>query len=473
MNMNRRSFLLGGTAATASVVASRATASACACCGASKPALLGGTPVIPKAEQAAELDMFQWPRVNAAMRRASDAVLVGCKMSANDVSLEFEEKFAMWQGTKYALSFPNGTTSLNAAMYAVGLGAGDEMICTSLTYWASCLGALNLRARVVFCDVREDLEMDPASVEAAITPRTKAIMCVHYKSHPCDMDPIMAIARKHGLKVIEDCSHAQGGLYKGRKLGTIGDIAGMSCMTFKSFSIGEGGMMVTNDYELYRRAIRFGHYERIAKHWKPEELEGTRNVPLGAMKNRLNQCAAAVGIEQLKKYDAECAEITQCKEYFYKGIADVKGLSKVYPVWENSNKAGWYSSVTHYDPAAFCGISADTFVDALKAETGECCDYQFGHACDFPLHTSSVFSTFDTYHSGRPVNFETMPAGLERERAKAEFPVASTIRERIFCEPWFKLFIPTQIDRYVEAVHKVAAAAPQLADWEKAHPRKA
>ena len=110
--------------------------------GADRLALLGGTPVIAKARQKDELDMFQWPRVNDAMRKASDRVLVGCKMSASDVSMEFEEKFAKWQGTKYALSFPNGTNSLNAAMYAIGLGAGDEMICTSMTYWASCIARL-------------------------------------------------------------------------------------------------------------------------------------------------------------------------------------------------------------------------------------------------------------------------------------------------------------------------------------------
>ena len=462
--IQRRTFIRTSAAAAVAGMAGCATGGAG---GANTLALLGGTSVIAKDRQKDELDMFQWPRVNDAMRQASDRVLVGCKMSASDVSMEFEEKFAKWQGTKYALSFPNGTNSLNAAMYAIGLGAGDEMICTSMTYWASCIGALNLRASVVFCDIREDMEMDPASVEAHITPRTKAIMVVHYKSHPCDMDAIMAIAKKHHLRVIEDCSHAQGGLYKGKKLGTFGDVAGMSLMTFKSFSIGEGGMMVTDDYEIYRRAIRFGHYERIYKHWKPEELAGTFNVPFGAMKNRLNQCAAAIGLEQLKKYDREIAEIHQCKEYFYKGIADVKGISKIYPKWENSNKAGWYSSVSHFDSSAFCGISAQTFVAALKAETGTCCGYQFSMGCDFPLHASSAFYTSDIYHTGRPTNVETLPPGIDMKKLVGELPVASTIRNRIFCEPWFKKYRPEQIDRYVEAVHKVAANAAKLADWEK------
>lgn len=468
--MNRREFIKGG-AMTAALGASGCTAIAGT--GSKKLALLGGTPVIAPEKQADELDMFKWPRVNAEMRKASDAVLVGRKMSAGDISREFEAKFAAWQGTKYALSFPNGTTSLNAAMYAVGLGAGDEMICTTLTYWASCMGALNLRASVVFCDIREDMEMDPASVEAHITPRTKAIMCVHYKSHPCDMDAIMAIAKKHHLKVIEDVSHAQGGYYKGRKLGTIGDVAGMSLMTFKSFSIGEGGMMVTNDPEIHRRAIRFGHYERIGEYYTDAELEGTRRIPFGAMKNRLNQCAAAVGIEQLKKYDREIAEIAKAKDYFYKGIADVKGISRIFPTWANSDKAGWYASSSHYDPAAFCGVNVETFVKALQAEVGTKGGYQFesGVGGNFPLHLSTAFSKFDMYHEGRPTNLAYLPKDVTWDKLTGEYPVATTIHERNFCEPWFKLYIPAQIDKYIEAVHKVADNAAALADWEKKQPK--
>ena len=131
----------------------------------------------------------------------------------------------------------------------------------SITYWASCLGAIHLGASVVFADVDPDtLTLDPKSFEAHITPRTKAVVPVHVYGQPCDMDPIMAIARKHGIKVIEDVSHAQGGLYKGRKLGTIGDCGAMSLMTGKSFAIGEGGMFVTDDKELYRRVVRWGQY---------------------------------------------------------------------------------------------------------------------------------------------------------------------------------------------------------------------
>ena len=177
--------------------------------------------------------------------------------------MKFEQEFAEWIGVKYALGFNNGTASLLAAMYACGVRKGDEIICPSVTYWASCLQAMTLGATVVFANVKDDtLCIDPDDIEAKITPRTKAIVCVHYLAHPCDMDPIMAIAKKHNLYVIEDVSHAQGAMYKGKRVGTFGDIAAMSLMSGKAFAAGELGILVTDNTKLYERAMAFGHYER-------------------------------------------------------------------------------------------------------------------------------------------------------------------------------------------------------------------
>ena len=136
-----------------------------------KLALTGGKPVIGRADES----LFHWPIVNDAMVEAQTKILRDGNMSGTDVSRRFEGEFAKWQKRKYALSHNNGTSALNAAMYAVGLGPGDEMVCTSVTYWASCTGALGLGAAVVFCDIDpETLQMDPASFEARITPRKKS-----------------------------------------------------------------------------------------------------------------------------------------------------------------------------------------------------------------------------------------------------------------------------------------------------------
>jgi len=392
-----------------------------------KLAILGGTPVIDRQDDA----LFHWPIVNDAMRAASTAVLDEGVMSGTDRARKFEEGFAAWQGRKYALSFPSGTSAITTALFALGVGPGDEVICPSLTYWASCLGAQQaLGAKVVFVDCEpETMQMDPAAFEAAITPRTKAVIPVHLSACPCDMDAIMAIARRHHIAVMEDVSHAQGGHYKGTKCGNFGEVAAMSVMTGKSFAIGEGGMLVTDDYEIYRKAIRFGHYDRIPQVFSPEEIAETKNMPFGAMKNRLNQCAAAVGIEQLKKYDAERAEIERAMLYYWKQLEGVEGLRIMYPKDAGSDKAGWYASRGHYDPEAFGGLTNVTFAKAVSAET------QGGYTpgCYMPLHMSSLFGK------------------------QGPFPVSDRMNQLIISDPWFKHCDTAKIDRYVEAVRKVVA----------------
>ena len=415
----------------------------------SKLALYGGTPVI-KPEELPK-DLFHWPIVNDAMRQAQTDVLDAGNMSGTDISKAFEEKFAEWHGVKYALSHCNGTSSLLAAMYGVGLGPGDEVICPSITYWASCTAALGLGATVVFCDICEkDLQIDPASFEAHITPRTKAVIVVHYMAHPADMDAIMTIARKHGIKVIEDVSHAQGGHYKGRMLGTIGDVAGMSLMSGKSFAIGEGGMLLTNDFEIYCRAIRFGHYDRISKVYTPEEYKETNVVPFGGHKFRMHQVSAAIGLEQLKKYEPEIAEIDTAMKYLWNGIKDIKGFRMIYPEDEGSDKAGWYASRFGYDPEVFDGVDNIAFSKALDKEAPG-----FGVSCNFPLHLSSVFYNADIFGHGSPTASHFLPPGVDPKKLTGELPVAMTINQRLLGEPPFKKFYPELLDRYIEGVHKV------------------
>ena len=418
-------------------------------------AIVGGKPLQTKPDDG----LFHWPIVNDAMRRAQAEVLESGNMSGTDIARRFEDEFAKWQRRKYALSHNNGTNALNAAMYGIGLGPGDEIVCSSVTYWASCTGALALGASVVFCDIDPDtLQMDPASFEARITPRTKAVMVVHYMAHPAPMDEIMAIAKKHGIKVIEDVSHAQGGRYKGKMLGTFGDVAAMSLMSCKSFAIGEGGMLVTDDFEIYRRAIRFGHYDRIIDVYSDEEMEATKNVPFGGLKNRMHQTAAAIGLEQLKKHDAEIAEIDRAMKYFWRGIADVPGVSIIYPEDEGSNKAGWYASRFLYDADAFGGISNVTFCEALNAEVGG--GFSFG--CNMPLHLSSVFFDIDVYGHGKPTARAFLPDGVDPRAETGALPNADKINMRVLGEPWFKHEDHAKIDPYIEAVRKVAANVEEL-----------
>lgn len=422
----------------------------------SKLALYGGTPVLKEENE----KLFHWPIVNDAMRRAQLEVLESGNMSGTDISKKFEAEFAKWHQVKYALSHNTGTNSLLAAMYGIGLGPGDELICPSVTYWASCTAALGLGAAVVFCDICEkDLQIDPESFEAHITPRTKAVMVVHYMAHPADMDKIMAIARKHDIKVIEDVSHAQGGHYKGKLLGTFGDVAGMSLMSGKSFAIGEGGMLLTNDEEIYRRAVRFGHYDRIPLVCSKEEYAATNIVPLGGQKFRMHQTSAAIGLEQLKKYDAEIAEIDKAMKYFWEGIKDIEGIRMIYPDTPGSDKAGWYASRFGYDPEAFSGVSNTVFAKAVNAEIG---NLRVEPGCNFALHRSEAFYTTDIFGHGSPTAALNLPAGTDLRALTGELPVADRINGRLLGEPWFKHCDKALIDRYVEAMHKVAENHQEL-----------
>ena len=458
--MDRRTFIKTGSAAAAAAFGGCATAAG----GAKKLAILGGTPVVDKATAEADFARcFTWPIVNDAMRKASDDVLVKCKMSGRDIAIEFEKKFAAWNGTKYAVSCLNGTTALNTAFYAIGIGPGDEVICPSITMWASCMGVVNLGGTVVFCDVREkDLTVDPASFEAHITPRTKAIVVVHYMGSPCDMDPIMAIAKKHGLKVIEDVSHAQGGLYKGRKLGSIGDIGAMSLMSGKSFAIGEAGMMVMNDPVYYEKSIRWGMYGRMNGLTPAAIFDRTFDVPFGGIKNRLNQCTAAVGLEQLKKYDAERADIEKAELYYHEQIKDIPWMSILYPEWTNSNKAGWYATRCHYHPERAMGLDNRVIAEALSAE----CPGFGGAGCNWPLHWSSIFNDEDILGNGQPPSKRYLPAGVTSRSLTGTLPVSDRINGLVLGDPWFKRFDKPIIDRFVEAAHKVNDNLEQLRGLE-------
>ena len=223
-----------------------------------KLALLGGQPAV----QNPPSSLFHWPIITEEDEAAALDIIRNNRFSGTDLTTQFEREFAEWLGCGYALAFCNGTMSLTAAMYAAGLGRGDESICPTKTYWASVAQAFSFGATPVFCNIDEHFSLDVNDIERCISGRTKAIMVVHYSAYPCDMDPILEIARKHNLLVIEDVSHAQGGLYKGKRLGTFGDVAAMSLMSGKSFAAGELGILVTNNRSMYERAVSYAHYER-------------------------------------------------------------------------------------------------------------------------------------------------------------------------------------------------------------------
>jgi dTDP-4-amino-4,6-dideoxygalactose transaminase len=425
----------------------------------SKLALLGGEKAVKKNVPD---EMFHWPIVNKEMKEAVVAVLEDGNMSGLDISKKFEAGFAEWHGSKYALAHSSGTASLHTAMYGVGLGVGDELICPSITYWASCAQALNLGASVVFADIDPySLCLDPDDFERKITKRTKAVVVVHYLSYPADMDRIMQIAKKHNIKVIEDCSHSHGSLYKGKMTGTIGDVAGFSCMTGKSFAIGEGGMLLTNNREIYERGLLFGHYARHDE-IENEELKKRIYLPNGGFKYRMHQMSAAVGLEQLKKYNAEIAEIDKIFTYFWDNLEGSPGIHAHRPANNSgSTKGGWYIPVGLYEAEEFEGLSCKRFCEALTAE-----GMTSKPGVNAPLHNHPLFSTVDVYNHGRSTNSANLPADVKNRGDQQELPVASKLRQRIFQLPYMKHFDKELIDQYITAIKKVCSNYADLLEGD-------
>ncbi|WP_211472325.1 DegT/DnrJ/EryC1/StrS family aminotransferase [Collimonas humicola] len=229
-----------------------------------------------------------------------------------EICREFEREYAAYVGTPYAVAVANGTVALELALYALGIGAGDEVITTSRTYVASASCVVIRGALPVIVDVdRVTQNIDPEAIRAAITPRTKAIIVVHLAGWPCDMEPIMAIAKEYGLKVIEDCAQANGATYKGRQIGSFGDAAAFSFCQDKIISTGgEGGMLVTHDEGVWERAWAYKDigrsYDAV---YRREHPPGFRWLTESFGTNwRMTEMQAAIGRLQLQKLDGWIAK---------------------------------------------------------------------------------------------------------------------------------------------------------------------
>ena len=422
-------------------------------------AIFGGS----KAVQCEPGDIFNWPIVTKEDEDAVLEVLRRGGMSGTDVTQQFEKEFAVWQDTEYALGFNNGTSALHGAMFGCKIGVGDEIICPSVTYWASATQVFSLGATVVFADIDPDtLCINPNDIEHRITEKTKAIMIVHYLGHPADMDSIMEIAKRHELKVIEDVSHAQGGLYKGRKLGTIGDVGAMSLMSGKAFAIGEAGMLVTNNLEIYERAIAFGHYERFGINIRTEELKPFIGLPIGGYKCRMHQLSSAMGRVQLKYYDERSAEIRKAMNYFWDLLEGVPGI-RAHRVAKDSgsNMAGWYVPFGHYRKDELGGLSITRFTEAVRAEGVENC-YP---GCNAALHTHALFNTCDVYGHGKPTRIANSTSDVRK--FDESLPVSEMIGTKVYCVPWYKHYRPEIIEQYANAFRKVSENYQELLKDDK------
>lgn len=249
-----------------------------------------------------------WPSFSLEEVEVVQRVLMSGRVNywTGDQCREFEKEFATWAGARHAVALANGTLALDVALKALNIGSGDEVVVTPRTFIASVSCVVNAGAVPVFADVEEDSgNISVRTIAAVLTPRTRAVLCVHLGGWPCDMDPIMALASQHAnLKVIEDCAQAHGARYKGRSVGSIGHVGAWSFCQDKIMTTGgEGGMVTTNDDDLWRKMWAYkDHGKSWAAVYEREHPPGFRWLHESFGTNwRMLEMQAAIGRIQLRK----------------------------------------------------------------------------------------------------------------------------------------------------------------------------
>jgi len=288
--------------------------------------------------------------------------------------LEFQKKFAEYTGTKYAFAVSNCTTAMHVCSQMIGLRPGDEVIVTPNTFIATTLVILKEGATPVYADIDPlTFNIDPKEVEKKITNRTKAIYVVHYGGQMVDMDPIMEIAARYKLVVLEDCAHAPGAEYKGRKAGSIGDFGCFSFHSLKNMTtLGEGGMITCNNDRYAEgieklRCMNLEHWKDQKDYWIPSHFDVVDFDGKWGNNYRMNEAQAAVGLAQLKKLDLLNALRTEHGRYITEGIRGIRGIT---PVYEDPNCKHVYHLYTVCVEEKELGASRDDFMRVLYREEG-------------------------------------------------------------------------------------------------------
>jgi perosamine synthetase len=287
-----------------------------------------------------------------------DAVSTGWISSSGSYVTRFEDTFAEYCGVKHGIAVCNGTVAIHLALTALGIGKGDEVIIPSFTMIATAFAVCYLGATPVFVDADKDTwNIDVTKIEEKITPKTKAIIPVHIFGNPCDMDPIVEIAKKHNLFIVEDAAEAHGATYKGRKVGSFSDIASFSFFANKNITTGEGGMCVTDDDQ----------YDTLCRYYKNMcfDPKGPRNYLHNDIgyNYRMSNIHAAIGLAQTEKADEYKKMRMHNHDLYKKYLSDVEGVIFQKDEEESENVA-WMNTII-IDPERY-GRNKDELVSHLK-----------------------------------------------------------------------------------------------------------
>ena len=322
-------------------------------------AINGGAPVRTK-------PWPRWPQWDGRERqRVLDVLESGEWGGFNPVVREFEQMFGQRHQAKHCLAATNGTLSLEAALRVVGVGHGDEVIVPPYTFIATANAVRLTGATPVFVDIEPDTyNIDATKIEAALSPKTKAIMPVHFAGLPADMDAIMALAQQHNLFVIEDAAHAHGSTWRGRPMGTLGHIGSFSLQASKNLTAGEGGILLTNHDDLAQKLWSYINQGRSPEGaWYEHESLGS-NL-------RLTGWQAAILLAQMERFDEQLARRQQNARHLNTFLEEIDGLEPMR--WDpRAENHAHHLFMMRYDAAGFQGLAREQFVAALRAEGVPC-----------------------------------------------------------------------------------------------------
>jgi perosamine synthetase len=386
-------------------------------------AVEGGTPVrntmLPYGRQSISEDDIQ--AVVDVLR--SDWLTTGPKVA------EFEEALAACVGAKYAVAFSSGTAALHGAVFAAGLKPGDEAITSPLTFAATANCVLYQGARPVFADVSPDtLNLDPDRFAERITPSTRAVLPIDYAGHPADLDPILDLADRHGLTVIEDACHALGAEYKGRRTGSIAHMSVFSFHPVKHVATGEGGMVTTDRADLAESLRRFRNHG-ISSDARQRHASGQWHyeMVLLGFNYRLTDVACALGISQLKNLEANLARRREIAARYSSAFRNTAGV--IVPTVRPQVNPAWHLYPIRINPALLNTDRAHVF-RALRAENiGVNVHY-------IPVHVHPYYRDQFGYRGG-------------------EYPVAEVAYEQLISLPMFHGMTDQDVQDVIDALAKV------------------
>ncbi|MDR7417682.1 MAG: DegT/DnrJ/EryC1/StrS family aminotransferase [Armatimonadota bacterium] len=357
-----------------------------------------------------------------------------------------EKAFAEAMGARFGLGVTSGTAALITSLAACGVGPGDEVIVPTYTWIATINAVVILGAVPVFVDIDESLNMDAEAMAAAVTPYTRAVVPVHMRGAPADLEPIIRVARQHGLAVVEDAAQAVGGSYRGQRLGTFGDFGAYSLQYHKTITTGEGGMVVTSDPTRYERAVRFHDQGSV----RMEELDlfiaGDSPLIIG-INFRMGELTAAVGLAQLKKMDWIIEKMRAHQNRIKAALRDIAGIT-LRTSHDEAGETG--ATVIFFVPTA---SQADRFARALAAEN---------IPASVPWWSGQhVYNHFDQIINRRLLSAQKCSWECPRYKGsatlmKGQFPKTDAILQRAVHIDVHPLFTGQDVEDVITGLHKVA-----------------